>query len=113
MHPAAFKRGSNDFVRYYGMLIDGLQTSYINGFAYNQVMPAPEAEIPERFQRAAEVFQKKLWRARNPPWGATHHPTPRPRPPTRPAPPPAPPPPPPHPPSTPTPLTPPPPRHPP
>lgn len=61
-HPEALKRGSNDFARYYGMLIDGLQIAYINGFAYNQVMPVPDAEIPERFQRAEEVFQKKLWR---------------------------------------------------
>jgi len=74
-HPAAFKRGTNDFARYYGMLIDGLQTSYINGFAYNQVMPAPEAEIPERFQRAEEVFQKKLWREQLQDWDNTHKPS--------------------------------------
>jgi len=35
-HPPPFKRGTNDFARFYGLLIDGLQTSYINGFAYNQ-----------------------------------------------------------------------------
>ena len=34
-HPAAFQRGTNDFARFYGMLIDGLQSAYINGFAYN------------------------------------------------------------------------------
>ncbi|MGD9932086.1 MAG: PEP-utilizing enzyme [Dehalococcoidia bacterium] len=61
-HPASFKQGTNDFARFYGMLIDGLQIAYINGFAYNQVVPAPEAEIPARFQRAEETFQKKLWR---------------------------------------------------
>jgi phosphohistidine swiveling domain-containing protein len=61
-HPAAFKQGTNDFARFYGMLIDGLQVAYVNGFAYNQVVPAPDAEIPERFQRAEETFKRKLWR---------------------------------------------------
>ena len=50
--PPSFKRGTNDFARFYGLLIDGLQMGYVNGFGYNQVRPAPDAEIPERFQRA-------------------------------------------------------------
>jgi pyruvate,water dikinase len=61
-HPPAFKRGTNDFAHFYGMLIDGLQISYVKGFGYNQVLPAPEAEIPERFRRAEQVFARKLWR---------------------------------------------------
>ena len=61
-HPAAFRRGTGEFARFYGMLIDGLQIAYVSGFGYNQVLPAPEAEIPARFQRAAEVFAGKLWR---------------------------------------------------
>src|SRR6476646_9906928 len=61
-HPPAFKKGTNDFARFYGLLIDGLQMSYVSGFGYRQVLPAPEAEIPERFQRAEQVFAKKLWR---------------------------------------------------
>jgi pyruvate,water dikinase len=61
-HPAAFKRGTNDFARFYGLLIDGLQIGYVNGFGYNQVLPAPDAQIPERFARAEEVFARKLWR---------------------------------------------------
>ena len=61
-HPASFKRGTNDFARFYGMLIDGLQISYVQGFGYNQVLPAPEAEIPQRIQRAEQVFAQKLWR---------------------------------------------------
>jgi len=60
--PASFKRGTNDFARFYGLLIDGLQIGYVNGFGYNQVMPAPEAEIPARFARAEQVFTQKLWR---------------------------------------------------
>jgi pyruvate,water dikinase len=61
-HPPAFKRGTNDFARFYGMDIDGLQMGYVQGFGYNQVLPAPEAEIPERFERAEKVFAQKLWR---------------------------------------------------
>ena len=61
-HPPSFKRGTNDFARFYGMLIDGLQMSYVKGFGYNQMLPAPEAEIPQRFQRAEQVFAQKLWR---------------------------------------------------
>jgi phosphohistidine swiveling domain-containing protein len=61
-HPAAFRKGTGDFARFYGMLTDGLQMRYVNGFAYSQLMLAPDAEIPERFQRAEEVFEKKLWR---------------------------------------------------
>jgi pyruvate,water dikinase len=44
------------------MLIDGLQMSYVKGFGYNQMLPAPDAEIPQRFQRAEKVFAQKLWR---------------------------------------------------
>jgi pyruvate,water dikinase len=61
-HPPGFKRGTNDFAKYYGLLIDGLQIGHVNGFGYNQVVPAPESAIPERFARAEEVFPKKLWR---------------------------------------------------
>ena len=50
-HPPSFKTGTNDFARFYGLLIDGLQIGYVNGFGYNQVLPAPDAEIPERFKR--------------------------------------------------------------
>jgi len=60
--PPAFKRGTNDFALFYGLLIDGLQVGYVNGFGYNQVLPAPDAEIPGRFQRAEQVFAQKLWR---------------------------------------------------
>jgi len=61
-HPPPFKKGTNDFARFYGLLIDGLQMGYVNGFAYRQTLPALEAEVPERFHRAEQVFAKKLWR---------------------------------------------------
>ncbi|HEY4632122.1 MAG TPA: hypothetical protein VIG96_12505, partial [Blastococcus sp.] len=54
-HPAPFKTGTSDFARFYGMLIDGLQMGYVEGFGYKQVLSAPDAEIPERFQRAEQV----------------------------------------------------------
>jgi pyruvate,water dikinase len=74
MHPEPFRRGTNDFAQYYGMLIDGLQTSYPNGFAYNQVRPAPDAEIPQRFQRATDVYAGKLWRDQLREWDETSKP---------------------------------------
>src|SRR6478609_682216 len=61
-HPSAFSKGTSDFARFYGMIVDGLQMGYVKGFAYKQVMPAPEAEIPERFVRAEQVFAQRLWR---------------------------------------------------
>src|SRR4051794_33307718 len=67
-HPAPFKRGTNDFARFYGLLIDGLQIGYVNGFGYNQVLPAPDAEIPQRFARAEQVFTHKLWREQLQDW---------------------------------------------
>jgi len=62
MHPEPFKTGTNNFARYYGLLIDGLQAGYVNGFGYNQIRPAPDEEIPQRFQRAEEALAGKLWR---------------------------------------------------
>jgi pyruvate,water dikinase len=74
-HPPAFKRGTNDFARLYGLLIDGLQMGYVNGFGYRQVLPAPEAEIPGRFQRAEQVFVQKVWREQLRDWDEKHKPS--------------------------------------
>ena len=73
-HPPAFKRGTHDFARFYGLLIDGLQIGYVNGFGYNQVLRAPEAEIPERFGRAEQVFAQKLWREQLRDWDENRKP---------------------------------------
>jgi rifampicin phosphotransferase len=62
IHPEPFRRGVAEFTRYYGMLLGGMQMSYINGFAYRAMTPVSQDEIPERFQRAEEVFERKLWR---------------------------------------------------
>src|SRR5215211_5410284 len=74
-HPPAFKKGTNDFARFYGMLMDGIQIGYVNGFGYNQVLPAPDGEIPERFQRAEQVFAQKLWREQLRDWDETCKPS--------------------------------------
>jgi pyruvate,water dikinase len=71
VHPEAFKRGFRDFTRFYGMLIDTMEYAYVNGFAYNQALPVPEDEIPQRFQRAEEVFPGKLWREQLRDWDET------------------------------------------
>src|SRR3954452_13970793 len=69
-HPPPFKRGTNDFARFYGLLIDGLQMSYVNGFGYKQVLPAPASEIPQRFARTEQVIKSKLWREQLLDWDA-------------------------------------------
>src|SRR5512135_1478626 len=74
-HPPSFKRGTNDFARFYGLLIDGIQMGYVNGFGYNQVLPAPDAEIPERIQRAEQVFAQKLWREQLRDWEENRKPS--------------------------------------
>jgi pyruvate,water dikinase len=74
-HPPAFKKGTNDFARFYGLLIDSIQIGYVNGFAYNQVLPAPDAEIPERFKRAEQVFPQKLWREQLRDWDQNRKPS--------------------------------------
>jgi pyruvate,water dikinase len=74
-HPPSFKKGTNDFARFYGLLIDGLQISYVKGFGYNQVIPAPDAEISQRFQRAEQVFAQKLWREQLRDWDENRKPS--------------------------------------
>ena len=75
VHPESFKRGTREFARSYGMLIDGLEMAYVNGFAYKIVRPVAESELPQRFQRAAEVFQRKFWREQLHDWNETFKPT--------------------------------------
>src|SRR5574337_1592046 len=75
VHPAPFRRGTNEFARLYGMVIDGLDMAYVNGFAYKQVRPAPEDQLPARFQRAEEVFERKFWREQLRDWNETFKPT--------------------------------------
>jgi phosphohistidine swiveling domain-containing protein len=75
MHPPAFLKGTSEFARFYGLLIDGLQVAYVNGFGYNRKLPAPEADIPERFKRAQQVYAQKLWREQLKDWDEKHKPS--------------------------------------
>jgi len=75
VHPASFKRGTAEFARSYGMLIDGLEMAYVNGFAYKTVRPVAEEQLPKRFERAEEVFQRKYWREQLREWNETFKPT--------------------------------------
>src|SRR5262245_32829951 len=62
MHPAPFRRGTHEFMAYYGTLLESMETQYVNGFSYGTRHPAPEDEIPQRFARAEEVWERKVWR---------------------------------------------------
>ena len=47
---------------------------YVNGFAYNTMRPAPDDEIPQRFARAEEVWERKVWREQLREWDETFKP---------------------------------------
>jgi rifampicin phosphotransferase len=74
MHPEPFRRGTSEFMAFYGTPIAGMETQYVNGFAYNAMRPAPDAEIPQRFARAEEVWEKKVWREQLREWDETFKP---------------------------------------
>lgn len=75
IHPDPFQRGVAEFSRYYGMLLGRMEMVYVNGFGYRSVTPVSEDEIPARFQRADEVFAKKLWREQLREWDEVAKPT--------------------------------------
>ena len=62
IHPPCVVDGMRESLGRYGLLVDTVQYRMVNGFAYFTVLPAPEAEIPARFQTAHEVFERKGWR---------------------------------------------------
>jgi pyruvate,water dikinase len=62
MHPEPFIRGFRHFTAYYGMLIDYVEMQYVNGFAYRAIHPVTAEEFPRRVERAAEAFERRLWR---------------------------------------------------
>jgi rifampicin phosphotransferase len=74
MHPAPFKRGFQELTRFYGLLFDALEYAYLEGFAYMTMVPLAESEIPARFQRADELFERKLWREQLSEWDETAKP---------------------------------------
>jgi len=72
--PEPFARGAAEFPKFYGMLVGGMQYEYVNGFPYGGMRPLPEEEIPERIERAGEVFERKLWREQLRDWDETFKP---------------------------------------
>ena len=74
MHPEPFRRGTHEFMAYLGTPLDALETQYVNGFAYNTMRPAPDEEIPQRFARAEEVWERKVWRDQLREWDETFKP---------------------------------------
>ena len=74
MHPEPFRRGTGEFLAYYGTLLGSLETQYVNGFAYNAMRSAPEDDIPRRFARAEQVWSRKVWREQLREWDDTAKP---------------------------------------
>jgi phosphohistidine swiveling domain-containing protein len=74
MHPEPFRQGTREFMAYCGTVIESLETQYVNGFAYNAMRPAPGEEIPQRFARAEQVWERKVWREQLREWDETAKP---------------------------------------
>ena len=74
MHPEPFRRGTSEFMGYYGALIESMETQYVNGFAYNAMHPVSEDEVPRRFARAEVVWDQKVWREQLREWDETAKP---------------------------------------
>lgn len=74
MHPEPFRRGTREFMAYYGSLLESMESQYVNGFAYMTMHPAPQDEIPQRFARAEEVWERKVWRDHLREWDETAKP---------------------------------------
>lgn len=74
MHPEAFSLGYGDMTAFYGLPLQTRRTAYVNGFCYGQTQPLPEEAFPERVQRAAETFERRLWRDSAEEWRAVRRP---------------------------------------
>ncbi len=74
MHPRAFSLGYGDFMAYYGLPLQTRLTAYPNGFSYGQMQPVAPDVFPERLQRAAEVFDRKVWRDQAKEWSEIRKP---------------------------------------
>ncbi len=60
-HHEPHARGFRAFTSYYGLPFN-MEGASVNGFSYHTMRPASPEEIPQRLQRAGEVFERKLWR---------------------------------------------------
>ena len=68
MHPEPFSQGYGDMMTFYGVPFLTRVTTYVGGFSYGQMRPVPPESFPDRVQRAAEVFEGKLWREQAAEW---------------------------------------------
>ena len=75
LHPEPFRRGTGEFMGYYGALIESMETQYVNGYAYNTMHPVSEEEVPQRFARAEVVWEQKVWREQLKEWDETAKPS--------------------------------------
>ena len=71
MHPAPFARGFGELAANYGLPFLTREVAYLNGFMYGTVRPLDPSEVPGRFARAAEVFEKRFWRDQLQEWEGT------------------------------------------
>ena len=74
VHPEPFGRGTAEFMAFYGSPLAGMFTEYVNGFSYHSMRPVPDEEIPQRFARAEEVWERKVWREQLHDWDETFKP---------------------------------------
>ena len=75
MHPDAFSLGYADMVSFYGAPFETRLTTYVSGFCYGQMRPVPPESFPSCVQRAAEVFEGKLWREQATEWEEVRKPS--------------------------------------
>lgn len=75
MHPDPCRRGTREFTRGYGILLDSLEYRYVNGIAYKSAVPLDPVQVPERFKRADEVFRTKYWREQLREWDESAKPS--------------------------------------
>lgn len=57
-----YARGFIESLRRYGTVILRPDYRFVHGFAYLCLRPAPEEELPQRFENAERTFETKLWR---------------------------------------------------
>ena len=60
--PGPFSAAFAEFSAYYGLPIATQRMAYVNGFCYGTMILVEPDELPQRFQRADEVFARRLWR---------------------------------------------------
>ena len=72
--PEPAMRGFREFMAYYGMPLETIKRAWVNGFAYGSPQPVPADQLPDRFRRAQEVIEGKLWRDQLRAWDETFKP---------------------------------------